>query len=192
MGEARLVWLLKMMNELVSETTGIGACRDHRMGGLIMFPQKRMNKHAKFMEIIEYGRGGRRSFVVIPEGREVQGWRHCILQMGWLVKYLNQVRDTVMKKLPVQSRAVVPSQTFADVVEGKGSKTETETRGEGKMGDSEEVISMVTVEKSQKGKEKIMESENQAVSKWEELVALVDEGVINMKLMRDILEAFKG
>jgi hypothetical protein len=44
----------------------------------------------------------------------------------------------------------------------------------------------------ERGKEKIMESENQAVSKWEELVALVDEGVTNMTLMRDILEAFKG
>jgi hypothetical protein len=51
---------------------------------------------------------------------------------------------------------------------------------------------MVTVEKSKKGKEKIMEPKNQVVSKWEELVVLVDEGVMNMKLMRDILEAFKG
>ena len=32
-GETRLVWLVKMMNELVSETTGIAACRDHRVGG---------------------------------------------------------------------------------------------------------------------------------------------------------------
>jgi hypothetical protein len=82
MGEMRLVWLLKMMNELVSETTGIGACRDQRMGGSVMFLQKRMNKYGKFMEIIEYGRGGRHSFVVILEGCEGQGWKHCILQMG--------------------------------------------------------------------------------------------------------------
>jgi hypothetical protein len=55
-------------------------------------------------------------------------------------KYLNQVRDTVMKKVPVQSRVVVPGWTFAEVVEGKRSETGTETREEGKMGNSEEVI----------------------------------------------------
>jgi hypothetical protein len=70
LGEVRLVWLLKMLNELVLETMGISACRDHRMGSSVMFLQKRMNKYGKFMEIIEYGLGGRRSFVVIPEGRE--------------------------------------------------------------------------------------------------------------------------
>jgi hypothetical protein len=59
MGEVRLVWFLKMMNELVLEMTGIGACRDHRMGGSVMFLQKRMNKYGKFLEITEYGRGGR-------------------------------------------------------------------------------------------------------------------------------------
>jgi hypothetical protein len=29
MGVGRLVWLLKMMNELMQEAVGIGACRDH-------------------------------------------------------------------------------------------------------------------------------------------------------------------
>jgi hypothetical protein len=59
------------------------------------------------------------------------------------------------------------------------------------MGNSEEAFNMVTIEKSKKGKEKIMAPENQAVSKWEELVVLVDKGFINMKLMKEILEAFK-
>ena len=42
--------------------------------------------------------------------------------------------------------------TFANVVEGKRSETETE----GRMGNSEEAFNMVTIEKSEKGKEKIM------------------------------------
>jgi hypothetical protein len=29
LGEVRLAWLLKMMQELVLDTIGIGACRDH-------------------------------------------------------------------------------------------------------------------------------------------------------------------
>ena len=85
MGETRLVWLVKMMNELVSETTRIRACRDHQAGNLVMFLQKRMNKYGRFIEITEYGHEGRCNFVVISEGREGQGWRYCILQMGRLV-----------------------------------------------------------------------------------------------------------
>jgi hypothetical protein len=78
------------------------------------------------------------------------------------------------------------------MVEGKKLETSTEEREEGNMGNSAAVINLVTVEKSEKGKEKILEPENQVVSKWEYLVALLDEGVINMKLMRDMLEVFKG
>jgi hypothetical protein len=192
LGETRLIWLVKMMTELVSETTGIGACRDHRLGGSVMFLQKRMNKYGRFMEITEYGRGGRRSFVVIPEGREGQGWRHCILQMGRLVKYLEQVRDTTKKSIPVQSREVVPGRTFADVVEGKKPEAVTEKREEGSMGISAAEINVETVEKSEKGKEKIMEPVNQVAQKWEDLVVILNEGVFNMRIMRHMLEDIKG
>jgi hypothetical protein len=43
LGEVRLDWLLKMMQELVLDTIGIGACRDHRIGSYVMFLQKMMN-----------------------------------------------------------------------------------------------------------------------------------------------------
>jgi hypothetical protein len=192
LGEVRLGWLLKMMNELVLETTGIGACRDHRMSSSVMFLQKRMNKYGKFMEITEYGRGGRRSFVVIPEGREGQGWKHCIVQLGRLVNYMNQTRDTEVKKVPIQPREVVPGRTFAAVVEGKNSETGTVRKEEGKMGNSAAEINVGTVEKAEKGKEKKLESENHAELKWEEFLAMLNEGVINMKIMRDMLEDMKG
>jgi hypothetical protein len=180
------------MNELVLETTGIGACRDHRMNSSVMFLQKRMNKYGKFMEITEYGRGGRRSFVVIPEGREGQGWKHCIVQLGRLVNYMNKMRDTEVKKVPIQPREVVPGRTFAAVVEGKNSETGTEQKEEGKMGNSAEEINGGTVEKSEKGKEKKLESENHADLKWEDFLAMLNEGFINMKIMRDMLEDMKG
>jgi hypothetical protein len=192
LGEMRLVWLVRMMNELVSETTGIGACRDHRLGGSVMFLQKRMNKYGRFMEITEYGRRGRRSFVVIPEGREGQGWRQCILQMGRLVKYLEQVRDTTKKSLPVQPRGVVPGRTFADVVEGKKPENGTEKREECIIGISAAEINVVTVENSKKGKEKILAPINQTALKWEDLVVILNEGVFNMRNMRDTLEDIKG
>ena len=192
LGEVRLVWLLKMMHELVLETTGIGACRDHRMGSSVMFLQKRMNKYGKFMKITEYGRGGRCNFVVIPEGREGQGWKHCIVQLWRLVNYMNQTRDTELKKVPIQPRAVVPGRTFAAVVEGKNSETGTEKREEGKMGNSAAEINVGTIEKSEKGKEKELEFENHAELKWEEFLAMLNEGAINMKIMRDMLQDIKG
>jgi hypothetical protein len=37
MGATRLTWLFKMMNELVPEAMGIGACRDHRMSDSVIF-----------------------------------------------------------------------------------------------------------------------------------------------------------
>jgi hypothetical protein len=85
------------------------------------FLQKKMNKYGKYMEITKFGRGGRRGFIVILEGCEGQGWRHCISQMGWLLKHLNHVRDANAEKIVTlaPTRAVVPGRMFADVVEGK-------------------------------------------------------------------------
>jgi hypothetical protein len=104
MGITKAIWLSKMMNELVLETTGIGACRDHRERDSVMFLQKRMNKYGKYMEITEFGQGGRRGFIVIPEGSESQGWRQCISQLGRLLKHLNLVRDANEKRLLDQFR----------------------------------------------------------------------------------------
>jgi hypothetical protein len=192
LGEVRLAWLLKMMQELVLDTIGIGACRDHRMGSSVVFLQKRMNKYGKFMEITEYGRGGRRSFLVIPEGREGQGWKHYIVQLGRLVMYMEKTRDTELKKAPVQPRVVVPGQTFAAVVKGKNSEIDSEKGEEGKMGNSAPEINEGTIEKPEKGKEKELEAENLAGLKRDEFLALLNEGAINMKIMREMLEVIKG
>ena len=192
LGEVRLVWLLKMMQELVLETSGIGACRDHRMGSSVMFLQKRMNKYGKFMEITEYGHGGRHNFVVIPEGCEGQGWKHCIVQLGRLVTHMDKTRDTELKKSLVQPQAVVPGRTFAAVVEGKKSETGTEKREEGKMGNSTTEMNVETVEKPVKGKEKELESKDHAELKWKEILAMLNAGAISMKIMRDMLEDIKG
>jgi hypothetical protein len=192
MRKVRLVWLLKMMNELVLEMMGIGACRNHRMGGSVMFLQKRKNKYRKFMEITEYGCGGRQSFVVIPEGREGQGWRHCTVQLGRLVNYMNQTRDTEVKKVPVQPQTMVHGRTFAAVVEGKNSETGPEKREEGNLVNPTAEVIVETIEKSEKGKEKKLESENHAELKWEDFVAMLNEGIIKMQMMRDMLEDIKG
>jgi hypothetical protein len=78
------------------------------------------------------------------------------------------------------------------VVEGKRKDPETEVRGEGNMGNPEEVPVKENIVKAAKGKEKIKEAENHAISKWNELVELVEGGVVNMRMMRDLLESFEG
>ena len=87
---------------------------------------------------------------------------------------------------------MVHSQTFAGVVEGKKPETGTEKIEEGNMGNSAVEIDLVTIENSKKGKKKILEPENQAELKYEDMVARLNEGVINMKIMRDMLEDIKG
>ena len=110
--------------------------------------------------------------------------------MGRLVKYLSQARETAKKNLPVQPRVVVPGRMFADVVEGKKLESRTEKGEEGNMGNSAVEINGETVENFEKGKEKIMEPDNHAVLKWEDFVAMLNEGAINMKIMRNMLEDF--
>ena len=80
---------------------------------------------------------------------------------------------------PVQIQAVVPGRMFADVVEGKRKDPKTEVMGEGNLGNPEEVQLKENIEKDAKGKEKIKEAENHAISKWKKLIELVEGGVVN-------------
>jgi hypothetical protein len=114
------------------------------------------------------------------------------VQLGRLVNYMNKTWDTEVKKALVQPRVVVPSRTFAAVVEGKNSETGTKKREEGNMGNSAPEINLGTVEISEKGKEKKLKSENYAELKWEDFLVMLNEGFINMKTMRGMLEDIKG
>lgn len=38
-------------------------------------------KHDRYIELSEYGGGGRRSFVVISEGSDGKGWMDCWVQL---------------------------------------------------------------------------------------------------------------
>ncbi len=57
-----------------------------------------------FLELSEYGGGGRRSFVVIPEGSNGKGWLDCWVQMQRLKGYYDkqgQGRKTEGKQIVV-------------------------------------------------------------------------------------------
>jgi hypothetical protein len=66
--------------------------------------QRRGNKHGRFIELSEHGRGGRRSFVVIPEGSDGKGWLDCWVLMQRLKGYNDkqcQGRKTKGKQIVV-------------------------------------------------------------------------------------------
>jgi hypothetical protein len=60
MGKATILWLLAVMEEVTV--------------------QRSANRSGCFLVISEYGRGGRCSSIVIPEGRERKGW------YGWVIE----------------------------------------------------------------------------------------------------------
>lgn len=43
--------------------------------------QRGSNRHNRFLTWVEYDDGGRRSFIIIPEGREGKGWKSCALEL---------------------------------------------------------------------------------------------------------------
>jgi hypothetical protein len=120
LGSSRLMWLLKSLEEVVPDSVEMGSCRNHRLEGSVMFIQKRKNGNGRFMEISEYGRGGKRSQVVIPEGWDSSGWNKCIHQLRLLAKHVKEQGSSSHKKRPlVYDQFVVEGRSFAEVAEGE-------------------------------------------------------------------------
>jgi hypothetical protein len=120
MGSSRLIWLLKSLEEVVPDSVEMGACRNHRVEGSVMFIQKHKNGNGRFMEISEFGRGGKHSQVVIPEGWDSSGWNQCIHQLRLLAKHIKEQGSSSHNKRPlVQDQFVVEGRSFAEVAEGK-------------------------------------------------------------------------
>jgi hypothetical protein len=136
MGFSRLLWLLKSLEEVSSDGVEMGSCRNHRMEGSVVFIQKRQNGNGRFMEISEFGRGGKRSQLVIPEGWDKCGWNQCINQLRLLAKHIEVQGSSKHKKKPtVQDQFVVEGKSFAEVVQGK------------KKGCDQEVLPVMDAEK---------------------------------------------
>jgi len=86
MGFQSVVWMLNMMEELMNGLPSKEFCRSRRVGDSVLILKKRQNHYGQFLEITEYRKGGRRSYVVISEGRDNCGWGRCISQLRRLVK----------------------------------------------------------------------------------------------------------
>jgi hypothetical protein len=126
LGFTRLVWLHKVMEELVPGTVELGACRSHRVGESVIVFQKRGSKYGKFMKITEFGCGRTHSYIVLPEGRDSCGWRHCLPQIDRLIKYVGK-QEASKKKVnptPVKTQPLVGGKSFVEVVMNKGKDIE--------------------------------------------------------------------
>jgi negative regulator of genetic competence, sporulation and motility len=60
-------------------------CKTHKS------QHKRKNsKHQLFLELLEYGNDGGRTFVILQEGREVSRWANCLAQLRKLEKFFEK------------------------------------------------------------------------------------------------------
>jgi hypothetical protein len=119
MGFQSVVWMLNMMEELMIGLTLKEFCRSRRVGDSVIILQKRQNHYGQFLEITEYGKGGRHSYIIIPEGRESCGWGSCISQLRRLVKHFASARISGQQSKHIQGQVQVQSveacRTFVDV-----------------------------------------------------------------------------
>jgi hypothetical protein len=119
MGFQSVVWMLNM---------------EELMNGLT----SNENHYGQYLEITEYGKGGRRNYVLIPEGRDSCGWGRCISQLRRLVKHFAPagIAGQQSRLIQRQLRPVEDRWTFAEVVAGQRVETESESLSKGSLGRS--------------------------------------------------------
>lgn len=133
------------MEQLLIGALSVELCRTRRVGDKFLVLQKRRNNYGTFMELIEYGGGGRRRYVIIPEGRDSIGWGCCVSQLRRLVKHVEQTGIVDLEIDPTKGQPRVVEwrqQTFAEAVAGKGLTKEIEDKSKGGKGKIENKPSM--------------------------------------------------
>lgn len=61
--------------------------KSSRVGDIAFIAQCGSNGHERFLTVVEYGGGGPRGFVVIPEGRGGRGWRGFVVELRMFLEY---------------------------------------------------------------------------------------------------------
>jgi hypothetical protein len=97
-----------------------------------------VNSHGRFLEVLEYGAGGWRSFIIISEGQERRGWRSCIVQMRKVVHYFEKKDSTGSRygkkyndSLLMPRSEDKGRRSFVEVMLGKGHSQETVSSSRG-------------------------------------------------------------
>jgi len=138
-------WFRRSMEELKQGGEIRDFCRTFRVGSTVFILQRRGNVHGKFLELSEYGYGGRRTSVILPKGREGSGWANCLAQLRRLEKSFEKkaTGGKIGGNLPsasmkVMKPAILDGRTFAAALIGHGSELEKGESSKGTLGNSGE------------------------------------------------------
>jgi len=138
-------WFRRSMEELKQGGEIRDFCRTFRVGSMVFILQRRGNVHGRFLELSEYGYGGRRTSVIIPEGREGCGWANCLAQLRRIEKSFEKkaIGGTMGGNIPSASMkmmkpATLDGRTFAAALKGHGSELEKGESSKGILGISGE------------------------------------------------------
>lgn len=77
MGKTSVLWLCRMVEDL----RGVEIKDFYQSicyGNTIYVARRRSNGHGRYLKLSEYGGGGRKSSIVIPEGNKGRGWAECV------------------------------------------------------------------------------------------------------------------
>jgi hypothetical protein len=85
-----LGWFRRLMKELRQDGEIRDFCRNFQVGSMVHILQWRGNAHGRFLKLSEYGYGGQRTCVILPEGREGSNWANCLAQLRKLEKYFEK------------------------------------------------------------------------------------------------------
>ncbi|GLT69622.1 hypothetical protein SLA2020_417590 [Shorea laevis] len=77
MAKPSVLWLKKTMEDLIKGADIKDFYRQTCSGNAVLVAQRRSNGYGHYLELSEYGGGGRRGFIVFPEGHEGRGWVEC-------------------------------------------------------------------------------------------------------------------
>jgi hypothetical protein len=111
LGWSSLVWLMQAVEQLSKGEEDNDKWRTFQMGSTVYVVLRRKNKYGQFIELSEYGGGGRRSYVVIPEGSDGKGWLDVWVQLQKLSNYHAklQASGTVVGRKTVIATKATPN-----------------------------------------------------------------------------------
>jgi hypothetical protein len=72
-----IFWLVSAWDYLTNSEIVCENFRTFRFGCFSYVMQRRKNSYGNYLELLEYGGKGWRSFVIILEGDEGKGWEDC-------------------------------------------------------------------------------------------------------------------
>jgi hypothetical protein len=139
LGWSSIVWLMKAMEGFTKGDESSENWRNFCLGSTTYVVLRRTNKHGQYIELSEYGGGGRRSFVVILEGSDGKGWMDCWVQLQRLRAYHEQIRlgrtsdKMKLADAPTMTRLRREGHSYVAAVEGKPTDDMRPVDGRGSL-----------------------------------------------------------